>query len=614
MTDERGAPGRMSLAATQPAAGSGASTARETARESTLDMASLPLPLPQPGYQMGGLIGRGGMGEVVTAFDRRIGREVAIKRMRDAKDDAGAVARFMREARIQARLDHFAIVPVHEIGTDDQGRPFFTMKKLAGVTLAERIADGTARNRLLGAFVDVCNAIDLAHARGVVHRDLKPANIMLGHYGEVYVLDWGVARILDDREDPIVAEEPDSLDGQTQTGALLGTPGYMPPEQVQGKEVGPAADVYGLGAILFEILTREPLHPRGGEALAHTLSEPQGSPASRAPEAGIGPELDRLCWEALAADPAARPTTRELADRVQSYLDGDRDLEQRRMLARTQLVAANAAAGSGDRAGAMRHAGRALALEPESRDAAALVTKLMVEPPEQLPAELVQRLERIEVREGRSRIKRAALAYASPLILLLGLPWMHVRSWPWLIGFYVALVIAGGVALWMGRVLGRTNAPFLLVSNMLMAVLWSRLAGPLILTPVMVCGVLIAFASQPDLRGRPLRLLSWGLVVVVLPFVLEYAGILPRSLAVIDGTLSITPTAFVVGTGELVMFIVANTLFVLVVGSYAAHLGGVASAAQYKLHIQAWHLAQLLPASSQQTLASGPVPLAPRPT
>ena len=148
------------------------------------------------GYQLGPLIGRGGMGEVVLAHDPDIGRDVALKRMKAATPEL--VERFLREARIQARLDHPAIVPVHEVGRDADGVPFFTMKRVTGTTLEKQI-ETEKLQRLLRAFIEVCLAIDFAHARGVVHRDLKPSNIMLGDYGEVYVLDWGVARVLDDQ-------------------------------------------------------------------------------------------------------------------------------------------------------------------------------------------------------------------------------------------------------------------------------------------------------------------------------------------------------------------------------------------------------------------------------
>src|SRR5687768_12048048 len=141
------------------------------------------------------------MGEVVLAKDQQLGRDVAIKRLRSANPSPATVQRFLREAKIQARLDHPAIVPVHQLGADTNGQPYFVMKRLAGTTLAEHIKKRSkTQHELLRAFVDVCLAIVFAHERGVIHRDLKPSNIMLGEYGEVYVIDWGVARIVDEKD------------------------------------------------------------------------------------------------------------------------------------------------------------------------------------------------------------------------------------------------------------------------------------------------------------------------------------------------------------------------------------------------------------------------------
>src|SRR3569623_3695572 len=191
---------------------------------------------------------------------------------------------------------------------------------------------------------------------------------MLGDYGEVYVLDWGVARVISDRSrstqpmQTIDVEARDASEDGTTAGAILGTPGYRTPEQSKGVEVGPSADVYALGAILFEILAGEPLHPRGEAALGTTLTHPQEAPAKRAAARTVPPELAGVCFDALAEDPAARPPARELATRLQKYLDGDRDLEQRRGLAAQQLDSARealATGGSDAHATAVRRAGRA---------------------------------------------------------------------------------------------------------------------------------------------------------------------------------------------------------------------------------------------------------------
>ncbi|MCW5807732.1 MAG: serine/threonine protein kinase, partial [Deltaproteobacteria bacterium] len=296
--------------------------------------------LPPAGYRFADVIGRGGMGEVVAAHDVRIGRDIAIKRLHGTPS-AAALARFLREARIQARLEHPAIPPVHELGVDADGRPYFAMKRLAGTTLAERLAAGAPTPQLLRAFAEVCRAIDLAHARGVIHRDLKPANIVLGDYGEVHLIDWGIARELD-REDVRGGDGADAGEtapGLTREGAVLGTPGYMAPEQVRGDDVGRPADVYALGAILFELLARETLHPPGKEALITTLTGTPDTPSQRRPDLAIPPELDAICHAALADEPGERPTAHALAGAIEKYLDGDRDHARRRTLAAVQLAA-----------------------------------------------------------------------------------------------------------------------------------------------------------------------------------------------------------------------------------------------------------------------------------
>jgi len=151
----------------------------------------LPTEVSDDRYRVLKRLGKGGMGEVMAVRDSAIGREIALKRIRKADPSDAMVQRFLREATIQARLDHPAIVPVYDIGRDDQGVPFFTMKKLAGTTLVNLLDDhkNYPLQRLLRAFADVCLAIEFAHVRGIIHRDLKPDNIVLGEFGEVYVID-----------------------------------------------------------------------------------------------------------------------------------------------------------------------------------------------------------------------------------------------------------------------------------------------------------------------------------------------------------------------------------------------------------------------------------------
>ncbi|MEO8705123.1 MAG: serine/threonine-protein kinase [Kofleriaceae bacterium] len=556
--------------------------------------------LPPAGYDLGEVIGRGGMGEVVAAHDLRIGRDVAIKRMHD-NPSAIAITRFLREARIQARLDHPAIVPVHELGTDAAGRPFFTMKRLAGITLADSLDATGPTQPLLRAFVDVCLAIDLAHSRDVIHRDLKPANIMLGGYGEVYVLDWGVARVIGERALPAEAEaDGDVPAGGTKAGVILGTPGYMPPEQIRGEEVGTPADVYALGAILFEILTREPLHPRGKEALVSTLTNGPESPARRRPDRAIAPELDDVCKATLADDPAERPTAHELAERLRRYIDGDRDLERRRELA-TELIAQATAAldapGPDARANALRHAGRALALDPESTAAAGLVTRLLVERPAEFPPSLVDDLAELDRDALKTRSRRAAYSYGMVFLFLAWLPVLHVQSWGWLVAFYSVLAALVAFA-WAGTRRGQVSPYLSMLGNFALALVWTRIAGPLVLTPVMICGALIAVSSHPWNQRRPWTIFAWAAVTVVTPFVLEAVGILDRSWLISGGELHVYSQIYTItGWAEGAAVLTANLAFILLVGAFALTVTRRARDAQRELRIQTWHLRHLIPDS-----------------
>src|ERR1700733_2280351 len=354
-------------------------------------------------YRIDDVLGRGGMGEGLSARDEQIGRSVAIKRLRVANPTAEVVARFLREARIQGRLEHPAVVPVHEVRTDGD-QPFFVMKQPAGTTLADLIAklqlrrsEATlSRQRLLRAFADVCLAIEFAHARGVIHRDLKPANIVLGDYRGVYVLDWGIGGIDQDPDGGRHSfADIDTMDGtETVVGAILGTPGYISPEQIRGDAtLDGRADVYSLGCILFEILALEPLHPRGQAAIASALAGIDARASIRAPDREIPPELDWICVSATQTDPRHRfATARQLGEAVQRFLDGNRDVVLRKELARSELAAARAAldGGSGavQRSAALRYAARALALDPTDREPADLVGRLMLQPPFDAPAEV----------------------------------------------------------------------------------------------------------------------------------------------------------------------------------------------------------------------------------
>ncbi|HWO17963.1 MAG TPA: serine/threonine-protein kinase [Kofleriaceae bacterium] len=556
-----------------------------------------------PGYEVAGLIGRGGMGEVVLGRDREIGREVAIKRLHDAHGSADAVARFLREARIQARLEHPAIVPVHELGRDADGMPYFTMKRIGGVTLAELLDAPAAPQlqRVLRAFADVCRAIDFAHTRRVVHRDLKPSNIMLGDFGEVYVLDWGLARVIGDDEAAAMAQDVISLDGTTQAGAVLGTPGYMAPEQIEdARGVGVAADVYALGAILFEILAGEALHPRSGKALASTLAGTDGAPGRRRPDRGIAPELDQLCTAALAREPGARPTARELADRLDGYLDGDRDLEHRRRIAAQEVSAAREALASGQaarRAEAMKAAGRALALDPESRAAADLITALMLEPPREEPRALRAELDASATAVQRRHGKAATLSLLAILGFLAICAWNGLYSWPVLGGLAAFTLVLASAALQVSR-RAMTAREMLLVTcgNALLVALLSRTFGSLIIVPSVTCVMALSLTSYPQNIDRPKVVIALLVGSWLLPVLLEWAGALEATWRVTGGAVVSTSSLVRIGgapTTALLVF--AHVTTIVVIGLFAHALAASRRDAQRQVEIQAWHLRQLLP-------------------
>ena len=532
------------------------------------------------GYQLGAVIGRGGMGEVLLAHDASIGRDVALKRMKAATPDL--VERFLREARIQARLDHPAIVPVHELGRDREGRPYFTMKRVTGTTLAQMIErGGESLQRLLRAFVEVCLAIDFAHARGVIHRDLKPSNIMLGDYGEVYVLDWGIARELGASE-PTHADTPTT---GTQVGTVLGTPGYMPPEQLESSRVGPSADVYSLGAILFEILAGRPLRS--------TASDTPRSPRDSRPD--VPPELDAICVAALAEDPGKRPTTRALADAVQAYLDGDRDLERRRQLAADQLAFSLRARDEGRRSEAIRAAGRALALDPQSVEAGELVMSLVTEVPREVPPEVEASMAQIEADIIRERSRSSMLSYAAIWLTVPFFLAVHVADWGMLVAmFAVANTV---IALhWVNYRTTRVPTSAFAAVNLVLIVLLAQWVGALQLSPLMISALIVALASRPDVARRPLSLVAFGLIGIFLPIALEQLGVVAPTFHYGAGGLTTWSNIIDSRTWvDLVFTVGGAAALVLLTGRFAMGMTLARIDAQRHMHIQAWQLRQLLP-------------------
>lgn len=310
-------PGGVAAAWARPGWRGGEETGRHFAFESTdvyqPALSAGEMLSGQARYELGAALGTGGGGSVLSAHDRVLGRVVAMKIARpSARHDARAVARFLAEAQITGQLEHPNIMPIYDVGVLDDGRVYYTMRRVNHHSLAEVIEGLRARDevylreyslsRLLGILRQVAQAIHYAHVRGVVHRDLKPSNIMLGEYGEVLVMDWGIAHVSGNRVHTDLG--PDDGPGQ---GHTLGTPSYMSPEQAQGRldEVDARSDVYGLGALLYEILSLEvPFDGEDARATMWKVVEGELVPPSQRGEAlwAFGEAVEAVCLRALARE------------------------------------------------------------------------------------------------------------------------------------------------------------------------------------------------------------------------------------------------------------------------------------------------------------------------
>jgi serine/threonine-protein kinase len=297
-------------------------------------------------YTLSHVHAKGGVGQVWLARDSSLGRDVALKELRHEKGDSPILmARFVEEARITGQLEHPGIVPVYELGLrPDDKHPFYTMRFVRGRTVSQAArayhaalrkgeASPVELTSLLGAFVTICNTIAYAHARGVIHRDIKPQNVVFGDFGEVIVLDWGLAKLVDDpKQTGTAVSEPD-LDPiefrhdptrePTLVGEVIGTPAYMAPEQAAGDitRVNQRTDVYGLGAILYEILTgRPPFERCEVREMLRRVREDEPDRPSRVAQ-GVAPALEAITLKALRKNPEERyESAKSLATEVSLFL------------------------------------------------------------------------------------------------------------------------------------------------------------------------------------------------------------------------------------------------------------------------------------------------------
>ena len=279
----------------------------------------------------------GGLGAVFVALDTELNREVALKQILDRHaDDETSRKRFLLEAEITGALEHPGIVPVYGLGAYGDGRPYYAMRFIRGDSLKEAIERFHTRptgsrdlelRKLLRRFMDVCNAIDYAHSRGVLHRDIKPGNIIVGKHGETLVVDWGLAKATGN-SDPSAEERtliPSSAGASAETmpGSALGTPGYMSPEQARGEldRLGPRSDVYSLGATLYCLLTGQP--PYEGDDIGAVLRAVQNG-EHRPPRQlalAIDKALEAVCLKAMTLKPEDRyGTAKGLADDIERWM------------------------------------------------------------------------------------------------------------------------------------------------------------------------------------------------------------------------------------------------------------------------------------------------------
>jgi serine/threonine-protein kinase len=530
--------------------------------------------------------------------------------------------RFLVEARVLGQLEHPSIVPVYDLGNDPGGSLYFTMKRVRGRTLEQVLEDRMnedsavthvfSTRRLLADLSKLCLALDFVHRHEVIHRDVKPANVMIGDYGEVYLLDWGLAKVIGQSDDLETRERVDLGDSgpaETSYGTIMGTPGYMAPEQVQyqSDSLDARADVYSLGAILFEILAKQRLHigknPR--ELLASTMTRRETRPSVRAPALEIPPELDDLATRATAFDPDERiGSAREMHDAIERYLDGDRDVERRRTAARELVAGTEAALGraleGGDEAArrsSLRALGHALALDPDNKPALRTMVRLLTEPPTELPSEVHDEIEELEVRQTRGAGRVGAIAFVSlnfwiPLVAAMG-----VKDWTPIAAFAVA---ANSTALvsWAVSRLPRPrtiHAMAVLVLGLLTASLSSLLFGPFVLAPSIIAVITLLFSLNHPPEWR-FGIIGLGLLAMLGPAGLEWLGALPPSMLFTEHGLTLVPRwASLPPVPSIAILLLGNVGVIVTAGAAMAPIRRELDEAQLRMRLSAWQLRQLVP-------------------
>ena len=566
-------------------------------------------------YRRIALLGEGGMGEVRLCDDERIHRQVAMKVLhKDCAAKPEERARFFREALAQGQLEHPAIVPVHDVGTDETGSLYFTMRRVRGTTMEEILGElrgksapfeqKYSRQKLLHAFANVCLAIDYAHTSQVFHCDLKPGNVMLGSFGEVYVLDWGLARRAGE---------------QDEDAAPSGTPGFIAPELIRGRPADARSDVYALGSMLYELLTLQSLHegadPR--EVFVKTLAGAIVRPSLRAPERDVPPELEAMCLKATALDPEDRyATVRELHEDLECYLEGDRDQHLRRSMsqehaARAKAMAAQSASGDAGadnaRSEALRMVGRALALDPQNAEALRTMVELLTKPPSEMPPEAMAEMAAEERGFERVRARAGAIGFFAwiafvPIMLVIG-----IRSVPEFALCTFAWATAGATMAYFARNPrpdGRSPTIAPIIAAIAVA-LSSLIAGPLIVTPMFATVFGIGFSLAMPRRLRFLPAIAGSLSILV-PEALQQTGVLPRSIVYANGIMHVLPQMMSFTSEGHTNLILCDLVCIVMACYFGLSIRQRFDEIQRRVHVNNWQLRQLLPQEARSASGSPP--------
>ncbi|MFW6053326.1 MAG: protein kinase domain-containing protein [Persicimonas sp.] len=308
----------------------------------TSEIASCDLSLSdEKRYEFTNELGRGGMGQVLLARDLLLQRDIALKTLLPDTSDANARRRLLQEAQITGLLEHSSIIPIYDLGALSSDDPYYTMRVVRERSLAQIIEEMSAGQghdysltQLVSILRQVCLAVHYAHDRGIIHRDLKPENILVGSYGEVFVIDWGVAKVVDSELHALALSQRHT----EREGALVGTPYYMSPEQAQGRidALDQRTDVYALGAILYEVLTLVPVFESSHmlSLLFKVIEQAPQAPTERTPQRSIPRELEEICLKALAKSADERfQSAQEMAEDLELFLEGVKERERRQEMA-----------------------------------------------------------------------------------------------------------------------------------------------------------------------------------------------------------------------------------------------------------------------------------------